>query len=158
MCAKFNSNNSIRIMIIIKYNKGVACAQLNWNRNSLKSRRRWNCIRTQPPPWRPFRCLKRKRLRKGVHRLLLKHISSHGSSVCSGQDLNRHNAALKMCKDLKLVDSVPPRYSPVTPKPVCKPFGICRWQRRMRRRQPSTVLCDGSWGSDTQGITWTSVL
>ena len=31
-------------------------------------------------------------------------------------------------------------------------------ERRMRRRQSSTVLSDGSWGSNTQGITSTSVI
>ena len=31
-------------------------------------------------------------------------------------------------------------------------------ERRMRRRQSRTGLCDGSWGSNTQGITSTSVI
>ena len=31
-------------------------------------------------------------------------------------------------------------------------------ERRMRKRQSSTVLCDGSWESNTQGITSTSVI
>ena len=112
--------------------------------------------------------------------------------------LNWHNAALKilflkMCKELKLVDSIPQRYSPVRPKPMCetpdakaywdvpvyadhtvsrltdwmhsssiireRKSGQLKWvvcgsrivERRMRRRQPSMVLCDGSWGSNTQG-------
>ena len=51
------------------------------------------------------------------------HILSGCSILTQSKYLDRHNAALKIlffetCKDLKLVESVPPWYSPVKPKPI----------------------------------------
>ncbi|XP_031572645.1 uncharacterized protein LOC116306701 isoform X1 [Actinia tenebrosa] len=53
----------------------------------------------------------------------LPHVVSGCSTLAQSKNLDRHNAALKIlffekCKDLKLVESVPPWYSPVTPKPI----------------------------------------
>ena len=55
----------------------------------------------------------------------LPHILSGCSTLAQSKYLDRHNAALKIlffenCKDLKLVESVPPCnwYSPVKPKPI----------------------------------------
>ena len=53
----------------------------------------------------------------------LPHILSGCSTLAHSKYLDRHIAALKIlfferCKDLKLVESVPPWYSPVKPKPV----------------------------------------
>ena len=58
----------------------VACDQLSRNANSPESRQQWNCIRSQTLPWRPFRCLNTKRLRKSTHLWIL----SHGHYVCRG--------------------------------------------------------------------------
>ena len=51
------------------------------------------------------------------------HILSGGSTLAHSKYLDRHNAALKIlffekCKDLNLVESVPPWYSPVKQKPI----------------------------------------
>ena len=50
----------------------------------------------------------------------LPHILSGCSTLAQSKYLDRHNAALKIffekCKDLKLVEGVPPWYSPVKPK------------------------------------------
>ncbi|XP_068704887.1 uncharacterized protein [Montipora foliosa] len=53
----------------------------------------------------------------------LPHILSGCSTLAQSKYLDRHNAALKIlffekCKDLKLVEGVPPWYSPVKPKPI----------------------------------------
>ncbi|XP_068737747.1 uncharacterized protein [Montipora capricornis] len=53
----------------------------------------------------------------------LPHILSGCSTLAQSKYLDQHNAALKIlffekCKDLKLVEGVPPWYSPVKPKPV----------------------------------------
>ena len=53
----------------------------------------------------------------------LPHVLSGCSTLAQSKYLDRHNAALKIlffekCKDLNLVESVPPWYSPVTPKPI----------------------------------------
>ena len=53
----------------------------------------------------------------------LPHILSGCSTLAQSKCLDRHNAALKIlffekCKDLKLVESVPPWYLPVNPKPI----------------------------------------
>ena len=53
----------------------------------------------------------------------LPHILSGCSTLAHSKYLDRHNAALKIlffekCKDLKLVESVPPWFSPVKPKPI----------------------------------------
>ena len=53
----------------------------------------------------------------------LPHILSGCSTLAQSKYLDRNNAALKIlffekCKDLKLVEGVPPWYSPVKPKPV----------------------------------------
>ena len=70
----------------------------------------------------------------------LPHILSGCSTLAQSKYLDRHNASLKIlffekCKDLKLVESVPPWYSPVKPKLIYesdegKAFlecgGICR--------------------------------
>ena len=51
------------------------------------------------------------------------HILSECSTLAQSKYLDRRNAALKIlffekCKDLKLVESVPPWCSPVKPKPI----------------------------------------
>ena len=53
----------------------------------------------------------------------LPHILSGYSTYAQSKYLERHNAALKIlffekCKDLKFVESVPPWYPPVEPKPL----------------------------------------
>ena len=53
----------------------------------------------------------------------LPHILSGCSTLAQSKYLDRHNAALKIlffekCEDLKLVESVPPWYSPLKPKPI----------------------------------------
>ena len=53
----------------------------------------------------------------------LPHILSGCSTLAQSKYLDRHNAALKIlffekCKDLRLVESAPPWYSPVKPKPI----------------------------------------
>ena len=56
----------------------------------------------------------------------LPHVLSGCSTLAQSKYLDRHNAALKRLffdkyKDLNLVESVPPWYSPVTPKPIYEP-------------------------------------
>ena len=51
------------------------------------------------------------------------HILSECSTLAQSKYLDQHNAALKIlffekCKYLKLVESVPPWYSPVKPNPI----------------------------------------
>ena len=44
------------------------------------------------------------------------HIFPGCSALAHSKYLERHNSALKVLRDLKLSDSVPPWYSPVPPK------------------------------------------
>ena len=53
----------------------------------------------------------------------IQHVLAGCSALALTKYMERHNAALKVlffenCKDLKLIDSVPPWYPPVKPKPV----------------------------------------
>jgi len=53
----------------------------------------------------------------------LPHVLSGCSALAQYTYLERHNNALKIlffevCKELRLIDSVPPRYTPVVPTPV----------------------------------------
>ena len=53
----------------------------------------------------------------------LPHVQSGCSALAQSEFINLHNAALKvlfceMCKDLRVVDSIPLWYSPVTAKPM----------------------------------------
>ena len=55
----------------------------------------------------------------------LAHVLAECSVLAQTKYLSRHNAALKipffeMLKDMDLIDSRPPWYSPVQPKPVCE--------------------------------------
>ena len=48
------------------------------------------------------------------------HIFAGCSALAHSKYLGRHNSALKVLRDLKLIDSVPPWYSPVPPKSLYK--------------------------------------
>ena len=54
----------------------------------------------------------------------IQHVLAGCSALAKTKNMERHNASLKValffwkCKDLKVIDSVPPWYCPVKPKPV----------------------------------------